>query len=392
MPYDNDDTRKRENAQVSERKRDGFFSSVPEKHILDIVTSTTREGFTGKTTQMSKYSENHRTTVGHFLNKGKWDDERLERVLSEQCHETIGRLAKERNVPMFVDIDDTTNPKKKPSSRAERPMEGGAFVYSHLQGKVVWGHQALAALISDGDTALCYKLERCGKTDGGKIEQAIQIAASLPETQQPAYALMDSWYTCPKLIDAFLAKGYHTIGALKTNRIIYPSGIRISISEFASHIHKSDASLVTVGEERYWIYRYEGNLNGVDNAVVLISYPEDAFGDAKALRAFLCTDTSLDTVTILRYYQNRWDIEVFFKQQKNLFGFKGYQIRSAKGIDRLWLLLSLASFYCIVSRDMPLGEALRDCRAAVAIDFAFLFYCAGRDGIPFDSLPLKAVC
>ena len=368
------------------------FTSVPEKHIVDIVTSATSAGFSGKTTQMCRYSENHRTTIGHFLNKGKWDDEKLEREMSKQCYEIVGRVAEERNVPVFIAIDDTTNPKKKPSSRAERPMEGGAYVYSHLQGKVVWGHQALAALISGGDTALCYKLERTGKTPGGKIEQILQIAASLPMAQQPAYTLMDSWYTCPKLVDAFLAKGYHTIGALKTNRIIYPGGIRISISEFAPFIHKSDASLVTVGKDRYWIYRYEGKLNSIDNAVVLLSYPEDAFGEPTALRAFLCTDTTLDTPTILQYYKNRWDIEVFFKQQKNLLGFKGYQIRSAKGIDRLWLILSLASFYCILTRDMPLGDAVRDCRTAIATDFAFLFYCAGRDGLPFESLPLKAVC
>jgi hypothetical protein len=157
-------------------------------------------------------------------------------------------------------------------------MEGGARVYSHLEKKVVWGHQALGALVSDGDTALCYKLERCGKTEGGKIEQAAQIAASLPGAKQPAYALMDSWYTCKKLIDAFRAKGYHTIGALKTNRIIYPDGKRMSISMLASHIQRSDASLVT----------------GVDNAIVLISYPEKSFGNANALCAYLCTDVSLD--------------------------------------------------------------------------------------------------
>jgi len=85
----------------------------------------------------------------------------------------------------------------------------------------------------------------------------------------------------------------------------------------------------------------------------MISYPEKAFGKPGALRAFLCTDTRLDTSEILRYYRNRWDIEVFFKQQKNVFGFDGYQIRSAKGIERFWLILSLAVFYCVVSRSMP---------------------------------------
>ena len=358
------------------------------KHIVDIMTSVTSKGFSGKTTEMSAYSGNHRTTISHFLCRGKWDDKRLAEKLAQKSHEFISQSAQKRGTPIFVSIDDTVNPKKKPSSRAERPMEGGAFVYSHLQGKTVWGHQAIAALVSDGDTSLCYKLERCGKEDdGGKIEQVMQIAQGLPAPERPGYALTDSWYTCPKLVNAFSSKGYHTIGALKTNRIIYPQGINISISEFASaYIQKSDSSLVTVGKDKYWMYRYEGKLNGIDDAVVLISYPEDAFGNPTALRAFLCTDLELDTLTILQYYHNRWDIEVFFKQQKNIFGFGGYQIRCAKGIERFWLILSLASFYCIVSRSAPLGEAARDLRAVVAFDFAFLIYCAGREGIPFDAI------
>jgi hypothetical protein len=362
------------------------------KHIVDIITGVTSRGFSGKTTEMSNYSDHHRTTISHFLRKGKWDDGRLKSVLAQKSYEIIQKSAKEKDSPIFLSIDDTVNPKKKPSSKAERPMESGSFVYSHMLGKTVWGHQALAALVSDGDTALCYSLALCGKTEGGKIEQAAEIAYSLPFAQRPGYALMDSWYTCPKLIDAFSQRGYHTIGALKTNRIIYPGGIRISISEFASgFIRKSDSSLVTVGKEKYWVYRYEGKLNGIDNSVVLISYPENAFGKPQALRAFLCTDTELDTLTILDYYHNRWDIEVFFKQQKNIFGFDGYQMRSAKGIERFWLLLSLASFYCIVSRDLPFGEAVRDCRTVIAFDYAFLIYCAGRDGIPFDSVKMAAV-
>lgn len=328
-----------------------------------------------------------------FSTQGKWDDKRLSKVLSHQYHEHIQRSAREKDTPVFLDIDDTVNPKKKTSSKAVLPMEGGAFVYSHLLGKTVWGHQAIAALISDGDTALCYKLERCDKNGAGEIEQAMETAASLLETEAPCYALMDIWYTCPKLIDSFCAKGYHTIGALKTNQIICSQGIRSSISEFAAAcIRKSNANPVTVGKDCYQAYRYEGKLNGIENTVVLLSYPEKAFGKPEALRAFLCTDLELDTSVILHYYRNRWDIEVLFKQQKNIFGFDGYQMRSAIGIERFWLMLSIAAFYCVVSRSMPLGSAARDCRAAVSFDFAFAIYCAVRDGIPFEMLLLKPAC
>jgi hypothetical protein len=392
-PNGTDDNRTGENKQIFTGTGDKFFSSVPLRHITDVMLSAVGKGFSGKTTEMSAYSANHRTTISHFLRQGKWDSERLGEELSQRSFSHIAKKAEDWNTPIFISVDDTVNPKKRHSSMAKRPMEGTAFHYSHLLGKKVWGHQALAALIGTGETTLCYQLERCGRREGGKIEAVKEIANSLPMAQRVSYALMDSWYTCPAVIDAFASKGFHTIGALKSNRIIYPKGIRISISDFAAeYIKETDANLVTVGKKRFWVYRYEGNLNGVHNAAVLITYPENAFGKADALRAFLCTDASLDTSVILEYYRNRWKIEVFFKQQKNLLGFSGYQIRSQVGIDRLWILLSLVSFYCVVGgkQSLPLGDGVRSLRLNILIDIAHSYYEAGRMGIPFDSLSFVA--
>lgn len=143
-------------------------------------------------------------------------------------------------------------------------------------------------------------------------------------------------------MDAFIKKCFYTIGALKTNRILYPCGIRQKISEFALHIRKtdSDVSLVTVGSRKYYVYRCKGSLNGIDKAVVLIGCPKDAFHVPKALRAFISMDVSLSTREIL--YVERWPVEVFFRQSQNKLAFDRYQIRSSKGIRRYWLLMSLA--------------------------------------------------
>lgn len=50
-------------------------------------------------------------------------------------------------------------------------------------------------------------------------------------------------------MDAFIKKGFYTIGALKTNRILYLCGIKHKINEFALHLRKTDTgvSLVTAG-------------------------------------------------------------------------------------------------------------------------------------------------
>ena len=177
-----------------------------------------------------------------------------------------------------------------------------------------------------------------------KVKIVKEIASELPEPPVVSYFLCDSWYTCGDIMDAFIKKGFYTIGALKTNRIVYPCGIKHKISEFALHLRKTDSnvSLVTVGNRIYYVCRYEGNLNGIDNAVVLISCPKDAFHTLKALRAFISTDVSLSTREILDKYVERWSIEVFFRQYKDKLAFDRYQIRSSKGIRRYWLLMSLA--------------------------------------------------
>lgn len=105
---------------------------------------------------------------------------------------------------------------------------------------------------------------------------------------------------------------------------------------------------MTVKNRKYYVYRYEGNLNGIENAVVLLSYPEKAFGNPKALRAFISTNVALSTLEILSCYVCRWPIEVFFRQCKTRLALDTYQIRSSKGIQRYWLLMSMAHYITIL--------------------------------------------
>lgn len=53
------------------------------------------------------------------------------------------------------------------------------------------------------------------------------------------------------------------------------------------------------------IYRYEDRLNGMANAVVLISYPENAFHNIKTLCEFICTNVSIITIEILDAYMEQ---------------------------------------------------------------------------------------
>lgn len=214
-----------------------------------------------------------------------------------------------------------------------------------------------------------------------KIDIIHSIAKELPVPPVMSYFLCDCCYVSEKIINAFAEKGFHTIGALKTNRMLYPFGIKKKLSEFVAvlSVSRSDFHPVTVKNKKYYVYRYEGKLNGVENAVVLLSYPHKAFGNPKALRAFLSTDVSLTTDEILSYYVCRWNIEVFFRQCKDKLALEKYQIRSVKGMQRYWLLMSLAHYICVIGTGIPCSFESgyhQICDIIQQEKYQYLFQCA----------------
>ena len=116
--------------------------------------------------------------------------------------------------------------------------------------------QAVAVMLSCNGIVLNYAFVMYNKSLS-KIDIVQNIAKELPVPPVMSYFLCDCWYVSEKIINAFAQKGFHTIGALKRNRLLYPSGMKKKLSEF---------------------------------------------GNPKALRAFLSTDVSLTTDGILSYY------------------------------------------------------------------------------------------
>ena len=312
-----------------------YFRRLVLRHIMTILAAVFMSGYKGKTVQMSQNSEAHRTTIAHFLNHGKWDDAVLEEILRRQVVRTIYEEAERTGKPVYCIVDDTISSKTKPSSRALHPIEDAYFHQSHLKKKQDYGHQAVGIMLSCNGNVLNYAIVMYDKSRS-KIQIVCDIAEELPPAPTVSFFLCDCWYSCAKVMDAFLLKGFYTVGALKTNRVIFPAGIRQQISQFAQFIHKSDTNvnLVTVDRRQYYVYRYEGCLSDLEDVAVLISYPKDAFGLPCALRAFICTDCTLSAQEILDIYLERWSVEVFFRHAKQKLALDKYQIRSSQGIRR----------------------------------------------------------
>ena len=324
-----------------------FLSDIYIRHLMTIIISVFLCGYRGKTVDFAKAGFHHRTTISHFLNHGKWNSTKLEKILKANVVRMIYQEAILSRKPILCIVDDTIASHTKPSSQAENPIEAAYFHQSHLKGCQDYGHQAVSVMLSCNGITLNYAMILYDKSKS-KIQIVQEIAEELPPAPVISYFLCDSWYTSAKVMDSFIRKGFYTIGALKTNRIIYPCGIRQKVSEFALHLRKEDpdVSLVTVDNRNFYVYRYEGKLNDIPNAVVIISYPENAFGTPEALRVFISTNAGLSTQEILDGYTRRWPIEVFFRQSKTKLALDKYQSRTQTGIERYWLIMSLVHYMC----------------------------------------------
>jgi len=367
-----------------------YFTKPVLRHIQEFMTAAVQKGYKGTVTDMValSFANCHRTTFGRFLKKGIWKAAYIWKAVQKEAVNWINTMSKVGNEPVFVIWDDTIAEKTKPSSQALNPIEAAGFHHSHTENKSVWGHQLLAVMLSCGICTLPYLLERYVKGAKSKIQMVCDIVSSIPTFEGRVYGLCDSWFTNKKVIDAHLSRDFHLIGALKTNRIIYPKGINISIRDFAQYIEKNDVHLVTVNNSQYWVYRYEGHLNGIENAVVLLCWPKSAFKKEPALHAFLCTDMELDSQTILEYYSKRWPIEIFFRQTKGLLGLNKYQVRSTAAIDRILALIALTYLFCTTQKSdyCKLSEGIVSTRREIHKQGVIWIYQQAKDDVPIDNV------
>lgn len=201
-----------------------FLSDVYLNHLMTIILSVFLWGYRGKTVDFQEVSHCHRTTTAYFLNHGKWNDIALQDTLKKSILHIIYREAQRSEQPVYSIVDDAIASHTRPSSQALHPIEAAYFHQSYLKDRQDYGHQVVSVMLSCNGITLNYAVILYDKSKS-KIQIVKEIAEDLPIAPVVSYFLCDSWYTSSKVMDSFIRKGFYTIGALKTNHILYPWGI-----------------------------------------------------------------------------------------------------------------------------------------------------------------------
>jgi len=158
--------------------------------------------------------------------------------------------------------------------------------------------------------------KRAKEADMSKIDSAIEmIKRAFKKRVEVDYVLMDSWFTCWKFVDLVTGrrcKKAHLIGMYKTAKTKFDfSGQQLTHSQIRNQL----GTPVRCRKLRYY---YKQSMVGWNNKPIKLFFSKQ--GKNGKWKVFLTTNTALSFIEMIRIYQIRWSIEVFFKESKQLLG------------------------------------------------------------------------
>ncbi|WP_265442765.1 IS701-like element ISCth16 family transposase [Acetivibrio straminisolvens] len=377
-------------------------SGALKNHMVHMISGIiTTEGNKNISNVYSRLTCNRdRSSGSRFLGEYKWSNEYVDYKRINHSLKTVRENVPEGTVGFFI-VDDTLSKK----DNSTKKIEGLDYHHSHSDGKTMWSHCVVTShyKISEYSLPLNFKLylrkqffgQKAKKLFKNKQELAMQLIDEFTPVTETTYLLVDAWYTSGKLMLHALKRGYHTIGRIKSNRVIYPGGIKTNIKEFATHIRSNETCIVTAGDDNYYVYRYEGKINDLENAVILICWSKKDLSDTPAF--IVSTDVSLTTSTIVGYYQNRRDIEVSYRYHKNSLGFDEYQVESLTSIKRFWSMVFMTYTFLELFRVSKrrtlkletIGDTIGYFRKQYMVCIAKFAYSCAEKGVSLDDVVAK---
>ena len=315
--------------------------------------------------------------LSHFFKHAPWEAELLVAHWWHHFGQTLGPLVAAEHtqqrvlrpkrpgrprktvVTGFLIIDDSTHHKPK-----GKKMEGLGRHYSSSAKKTVPGHSLFANLyvLLGRRCPLApqlYRQKAVCEREKVPFQSKIDLAAAVIGTFTPipdtrTHVLMDSWYTCRRLWRAALGRGWAITGGLKANRkmrVEVPGQGRTycSLAEYTAGRTERDFQLVewphADGSARLVYAHLVKTFVRKLGACQVLIVRERLDQPLKEVRYWATSELEADLSTVVGWVAQRWTIEQFIADVKEVFGTDQYQIRSARGILRFWHLAFLAYLY-----------------------------------------------
>lgn len=296
--------------------------------VLLVAFSWGRRNITTLYRHLDSRHRPHRSRFNNFLNVGRCNHPA---VLQMKAYELLNMLKPCKDDVVEFIIDDSKNQKRG------KTMQAVGWIRDPLTGRNIRGHQYVTATIRFRGHTIPFGIRLYVKKEDSpnlnvKFKKTTQLAAELISEFKPpegvkVTVLFDSFYLCPVVVKSCRKNGFRFVSTLKSNRNLFKNGRKLKAGKYGKNlfcrqkkntlaIHKSKGLVKYVYVDAGWLIVSKlGKLHVV-------------FSRKKAEPGILGLVTDAPTVSasqIIRAYDDRWSIEVFFKDGKQLLGLGQYQ-------------------------------------------------------------------
>jgi len=277
---------------------------------------------------LDQQSQSHRSRFNNFLNLSRWN---CAAVLQMKAYELVDNLNPVEGETVELIIDDS---KKQKRGKA---MDAVGWIRDPLTGRNIKGHQYVTATIRFRGHTIPFGIRLYVKKQdchclGLDFKKTTQLAAELISEFNPpeginVRVLFDSYYLCPVVVKSCRKKNFHFVSTLKSNRNLYKNGRKLKAGGYGSglirrrrkniyHINKAKGHVKYAYVDAGWL-----EVSDLGKLHVVFSRKNR---EQKVL-GLVTDDPKLSARQMIHSYNDRWSIEVFFKDTKQLLGLGQYQ-------------------------------------------------------------------
>lgn len=316
-----------------------------------------------------------------FFKDAKWDEDRV----AQHKAEAFFRAIKLKKGDMILLIIDDTHKNKK-----GKMTDGVGKFLDHSKG-FIWGNNFVTSVLQHKELFIPHKARMYIKEEDAEVDERFEFRKKpeiafedmitplkLPEGVR-LMVVFDSWWFSVWLINSCLELGHDVTCRIKRDKLITTDGSTIQVQEYAKNLEKEDFKTIKIlvrGKKKtYKVSEDFVELEGIGRVKLLVSR-KSFKGKSKY---YICTDLNLSASEILSIYENRWSIEICHREANQQLGFKDYQMRNKRGIERfiqlvflMWTLILLIELKGRIDFELlemsKLSEMLEGIRVEVFID------------------------
>ena len=301
--------------------------------VLLIVIAWGRRNIASLYRHLDSRNQPHRSRFNNFLNVGRWQPQA---ALQLKAHELLALLNPEKGDVVELILDDSKKQKRG------KKMEAVSWIHDPVSGRSIKGHQYVTAVLRFRGHVIPWGVRLYLKKEdaaslGHPFKKTTQLAADLIDEFQPpkgvqVRVLFDSYYLCPTVVKSCRTKGFRFVSTLKSNRNLYKNGRKLKVGAYGYSLfgrrRKQTFRIEKAGGTADYTYVDAGWMKVSDLGPLHVIFSRK--NRDKKMLGIVTDDPKVSAGQMIRMYDERWSIEVFFKDGKQLLGLGQYQNVSAE--------------------------------------------------------------